>query len=86
MGESLLCRLGMLATNYGKRPGGTVYEGFFDRLKNEFFYGKDWKGVTFEELSRLLDECIEFYNEGRIKESLGRMSPNDYRRSLSLSA
>lgn len=70
----------------GCSPDNSACEGFFGRLKNEFFYGRDWKGVTFEEFSRLLDEYIEFYNEGRIKKSLGWMSPNEYRRSLGLAA
>lgn len=42
--------------------------------------------MTFEEFSRLLDGYIEFYNEGRIKKSLGWMSSNEYRRSLGLAA
>ena len=29
-----------------------------------------------------LDGYMEYYCEGRIKESLGWMSPNEYRRSL----
>ena len=70
----------------GCSPDNSACEGFFGRLKNEFFYGKNWKGVTFEEFSRLLDDYIEFYNEGRIKKSLGWMSPNEYRRSLGLAA
>ena len=70
----------------GCSPDNSACEGFFGRLKNEFFYGKDWRGVTFEEFSRLLDNYIEFYNEGRIKKSLGWMSPNEYRRSLGLAA
>ena len=74
----------------GNRPlfliSGKVAEGFFGRLKNEFFYGRNWKGVTFEEFSRRLDDYIEFYNEGRIKKSRGWMSPNEYRRSLGLAA
>ena len=70
----------------GCSPDNSACEGFFGRLKNEFFYGKNWKGVTFEEFSHLLDDYIEFYNEGRIKKSLGWMSPNEYRRSLGLAA
>lgn len=68
----------------GCSPDNAACEGFFGRLKNEFFYDKDWEGVTFEEFSRLLEDYIEFYNEKRIKKSLGWMSPNEYRRSLGL--
>lgn len=70
----------------GCSPDNSACEGFFGRLKNEFFYDKDWKGVPFSEFSKLLDEYIEFYNERRIKKSLGWMSPNEYRRSLGLVA
>ncbi len=70
----------------GCSPDNSACEGFFGRLKNEFFYGRDWRGVTYEEFSRLLDSYIEFYNERRIKKSLGWMSPNEYRRSLGLAA
>ncbi|WP_165056814.1 MULTISPECIES: IS3 family transposase [unclassified Adlercreutzia] len=70
----------------GCSPDNSACEGFFGRLKNEFFYGRDWKGVSFEEFSRLLNGYIEFYNGGRIKRSLGWMSPNEYRRSLGLAA
>ena len=70
----------------GCSPDNSACEGFFGRLKNEFFYARDWKGVTFGEFTRLLDDYIEFYNEERIKESLGWMSPNEYRRSLGLAA
>lgn len=59
----------------GRSPDNSACEGFFGRLENGFFYGRDWKGVTFEELSRLLDGYIEFYNEGRIKKSLGLDEP-----------
>lgn len=70
----------------GCSPDNSACEGFFGRLKNEFFYGKDWKGVGFDEFSALLDDYIEFYNEGRIKKSLGWLSPNEYRRSLGIAA
>lgn len=34
----------------------------------------------------MLDAYLRFYNEGRIKESLGWKSPMQYRRSLGLAA
>ncbi len=37
--------------------------GFFGRLKNEFFYHRDWSGVAVESFMELLDEYIRFYNE-----------------------
>ena len=70
----------------GCSPDNSVCEGFFGRLKNEFFYGKRWKDVSIEEFIGLLDGYIRWYNECRIKESLGWMSPLEYRRSLGLAA
>lgn len=32
----------------GCSPDNAACEGFFGILKNEFFYGHDWKGVTYE--------------------------------------
>lgn len=36
-------------------------------------------------MSRLNDYLV-FYNEGRVKEALGWLSPSDYRRNLGLAA
>ena len=38
------------------------------------------------EFTMMLDDYLEFYNDGRIKQSLGWMSPNEYRRSRGLAA
>jgi len=54
-------------------------EGFFGRLKNEFFYNHDFTGFTSEEFMSALDDWIRWYNEERIKESLGYTSPVVYR-------
>ena len=70
----------------GCSPDNSACEGFFGRLKNEMFYGRDWSGVTFEEFAEEVDGYIEEYNETRIKKSLGWMSPNEYRRSKGYAA
>ena len=70
----------------GCSPDNSACEGFFGRLKNEFFYYRCWEGVAFEEFVARLGAYIEHYNESRIKESLGWMSPMQYRRSLGLAA
>jgi len=69
-----------------KNDPNTGCEGFFGRLKNEFFYCRPWRGVTIEVFIRDLDAYINWYNEKRIKTSLGGMSPLEYRRSLGLVA
>lgn len=63
-------------------PDNAACEAFFGRLKNEFFYHRDWDGVTFEEFSNRLEEYIDYYNNDRKKKSLGWMSPIEYRKSL----
>lgn len=67
-------------------PDNSAIEGFFGRLKNEFFFHRDWKGFGMDEFMSMLGEYLVFYNEGRIKKSLGWLSPSDYRRSLGLAA
>lgn len=70
----------------GCTPDNSAMEGFFGRLKVEFFYGRDWSGWSIEEFMNALDDYIHWYNEKRIKVSLGGMSPMQYRRSLGLAA
>ena len=66
----------------GCSPDNSACEGFFGRLKNEFFYHRDWRGVGVGDFIERLDGHLAYYCEGRIKKSLGWMSPNEYRRSL----
>lgn len=68
----------------GCSPDNSACEGFFGRLKNEMFYGRSWTGVSLEQFMEKLDQYIHWYNEKRIKLSLGGMSPVEYRRSLGL--
>lgn len=68
----------------GCSPDNAACEGLFGRIKNEFFYNQDWKDVTIEEFSHELDLYLHWYNEKRIKKSLGYLSPVEYRRSLGL--
>ena len=70
----------------GCSPDNSAMEGFFGRLKVEFFYGNDWRGWSIEQFMGALDDYIDWYNEKRIKVSLGGLSPVQYRRSLGLAA
>ena len=70
----------------GCSPDNSACEGLFGRLKNEFFHFQDWSGVSMEEFICRLDAYLRYYNESRIKQSLGWLSPNQYRRSLGLAA
>ena len=42
-------------------------QGFFGRLKVEFYRGRDWFGVTAEEFMEALSAHIAWYREGRLK-------------------
>ena len=68
----------------GCSPDNSAMEGFFGRLKNEMFYSRSWFGVSIEEFCSLIDNYIFWYNDKRIKMSLGGKSPLEYRRSLGL--
>ena len=65
-------------------PDNAACEGFFGRLKTEWFYSRDWLGFTIEEFVAALDAYIRWYNEARIKVSLGSRSPVEYRKSLGI--
>lgn len=70
----------------GHSPDNARMEGFFGRLKMEFFDTRDWRGVGAAEFIAELDSWLVYYNERRAKEGLGWMSPLEYRRSLGLAA
>ncbi len=70
----------------GCSPDNAACEGFFGRLKNEFFKYRDWDHVGFEEFKGRLSDYIAYYNESRPKRVLGWKSPNEYRRSLGYAA
>ena len=65
-------------------PDNAACEGFFGRMKTEMFYPSDWRSTTIEQFIHALDSYIRWYNEKRIKLSLGYLSPIEYRESLGL--
>ena len=69
-----------------RSPDNARAEGFFGTLKSDFFEGRDWTGVTFEEFSRELDEYIEWYRGGKLKKSLGWKTIRQHRRELGYAA
>ena len=70
----------------GCSPDNSACEGVFGRLKNEMFYNTDWTGISISDFIEILNNYLVWYNESRIKKSLGYMSPMEYRRSLGLVA
>ena len=51
----------------GHSPDNAACEGFFGRLKVEFFHGRDWSGWTAERFIAELSSYIRWYREGRLK-------------------
>lgn len=70
----------------GCSPDNAACEGFFGRLKNEMFYGRSWIDVSMEAFIDEINSYINWYNTKRIKQSLGYMSPTEYRHSLGLAS
>jgi transposase InsO family protein len=64
----------------GKCIDNGPMEGFFGALKSEMFYGKRFNSM--EELKTKIIEYIKFYNEERLQEGLGNLSPMMYRRQV----
>ncbi len=58
----------------------SIMENFFGILKQEMYYGISY--FSFDELKYAIKQYIRYYNEKRIKEKLGWMSPVEYRISL----
>lgn len=55
-------------------------ENFFSILKQEMYYGYTYR--SYEELEAAIINHIDYYNNERIKEKLGWMSPVEYREHL----
>jgi len=70
----------------GCSPDNAACEGFFGLLKTELFYPRNWQATTIDQFIELVDSYIRWYNEKRIKISLGSLSPMEYRKSLGLAA
>ena len=68
----------------GCSPDNAACEGFFGRLKTEWFYRRDWRNTSIEQFIPMLDAYVRWYNEKRIKLSLGSLSPLEYRQSLGI--
>ncbi len=70
----------------GCSPDNAACEGFFGRLKTELFYPRNWQDISIDQFIQIVDSYIRWYNEKRIKISLGSLSPLEYRASLGLTA
>ena len=67
-------------------PDNAAGEGFFDRLKTERFFWREWLSTTIEEFVAALDAYTRWYSDARIKRLLGFRSPTEHRRSSGIAA
>jgi len=58
----------------------SVMENFFSLLKQEIYYGYVYN--SYDELKLAIEKYIKYYNEKRIKEKLGWLSPVEYRLTI----
>lgn len=70
----------------GCLPDNEDCEGLFGRLKTGLFYPRNWQSTSIEQFIQALDSYIRWYNEKRIKISLGALSPVEHRESMGLAA
>ena len=58
----------------------SIMENFFGIIKQEIYYGNTY--YSFDDLKDAIEKYIKYYNEKRIKEKLGWMSPVEYRLAI----
>ena len=60
-------------------PDNGEMESFFGILKSEMFYGHEKTFQSLEQLEQASVDCINYYNNKRIKIKLKGLSPVQYR-------
>ena len=64
----------------GNCHDNSVMENFFGIMKQEMYYGTVY--YSFEQLKTAIEKYIQYYNEKRIKQKLGWLSPVNYRKII----
>ena len=70
----------------GCSPDNAAAEGFFGRMKTESVHPGRWEERARGEVLVPVDEYLRWHGHGRIKRSLGWMSPVQYRQSQGTAA
>lgn len=70
----------------GCSPDNSACEGFWGLLKKEMFYNQNWTNMSIDGFIHELNKYLHWYNHIRIKQSLGYLSPVEYRHNLGLFA
>ena len=61
-------------------------ENFFEKMKNEMFYGYEYTFETLDDLKIAMEEYIDYYNTQRITAKLKGLTPVQYRNQSLLTA
>ncbi len=80
VGELKKARVFQSMSRKGNCHDNSVMENFFGLLKQEIYYGRVYR--SHDELKEAIEKYIDYYNNERIKEKLGWMSPVQYRLAL----
>lgn len=64
----------------GKSCDNAACEDFFGHMKSEMHYGRKWNCA--KDLERAINEYIGFYNNKRIKVSLGGMAIKEHHEQI----
>lgn len=64
----------------GNSGDNAACEGFFGRMKAEMYYGRKWS--SSKELEQAINNYLDFYNNQRIKVSLGGITIKRHREML----
>jgi transposase InsO family protein/transposase-like protein len=70
----------------GCSPDNSACEGFFGRIKNEMFYGRNWKDWSLNDFMCYLDRYLNWFCSVRIKNRLGNKSPLVNRQELGMTS
>ena len=70
----------------GCSPDNAAAEGFFGRLKQEFFHRRSFAGVSMDGFIGMLDEYMVWYRDRRIKTESGHghHGPSTWARSCGM--
>ena len=61
-----------------------VGERFLGRVKNEVFYGREWKGWTLDDFMYFINRHLHWFRNERIKIGLNNKSPKENKTELGL--
>ena len=79
-------KAGSLNVTQGVLAGQRCMRGLLRSAEDRVFFTREWLSTTIEEFVTALDAYIRWYNDGRIKNSLGFRSPAEHRRILRIVA